>query len=84
MSEVSGAYIRAIRDMYKGVRTSVRSAAGDTKYFPVDIGLHQGSALTRSCLQLLWMSLQERFRTRSLGACYLLKILFLAMSLGMD
>jgi len=32
--------------MYKGVRTSVRSAAGDTKYFPVDIGLHQGSALS--------------------------------------
>jgi len=29
--------------MYEGARTSVRSAAGDTEYFPVDIGLHQGS-----------------------------------------
>ena len=41
---MSGEYIRAIRDMYEGVRTSVRSAAGDTEYFPIDIGLHQGSA----------------------------------------
>jgi len=37
---VSGAYIQAIRDMYNGVKTSFRSAAGDTEYFPIDIGLH--------------------------------------------
>jgi len=32
--------------MYEGVKTSVRSSAGDTEYFHIDIGLHQGSALS--------------------------------------
>ena len=39
------AYIRVIKDMYKGVKTSVRTSLGDTEYFPNDIGLHQGSTL---------------------------------------
>jgi len=43
---VSGAYIRAIRDMYNEAKTSVRSAASNTEYFSIDIGLHQGSALS--------------------------------------
>ena len=43
---VSVAYIRAIRDMYERVKTSVRSSVGDTEYFPIDIGLHQGSTLS--------------------------------------
>jgi len=50
---VSSAHIQAIKDMYKGVKTSVRISTGNTKYFPIDIGLHQGSALSRSCLLLL-------------------------------
>jgi len=43
---VSMPYIRAIKDMYEGVKTRVRSLVGDTEYFPIDIGLHQGSALS--------------------------------------
>ena len=43
---VSVEYIRAIRDMYKCAKTSVSTAAGDTEVFPIDIGLHQGSALS--------------------------------------
>ena len=39
-------YTRVIRDMYEGVRTRVRTVVGDTDDFPIDIGLHQGSALS--------------------------------------
>jgi len=38
-------YTRAIRDMYEGVRTRVRTVIGNTEDFPIDIGL-QGSALS--------------------------------------
>jgi len=40
------AYIQIIRDMYNGVRTRVTTLVGDTDDFPIDIGLHQGSALS--------------------------------------
>jgi len=43
---VSMVYVRAIKDMYEGGKTSVRSLVGDTEYFPIDIGLHQDSALS--------------------------------------
>ena len=39
-------YTRVIRDMYEGVRTRVRTVIGDTEDFSIDIGLHQGSALS--------------------------------------
>ena len=32
--------------MYEGVRTKVRTVIGDTDNFSIDIGLHQGSALS--------------------------------------
>jgi len=32
--------------MYEGVRTKVRTVLGDTVDFPIDIGLHQRSALS--------------------------------------
>lgn len=35
------AYIRAIQDMYDGVTTSVRTPGGESKDFPIRIGLHQ-------------------------------------------
>jgi len=39
-------YTRVIRGMYKWVRTRVRTVIGDTGDFHIDIGLHQGSALS--------------------------------------
>jgi len=40
------AYIRAIKDMYDGATTSVRTQGGMTEEFSIKIGLHQGSSLS--------------------------------------
>ena len=45
-AEVPECYVEAIQDMYKGARTSVRSAAGLTEDFEVRVSLHQRSALS--------------------------------------
>jgi hypothetical protein len=39
-------YITLIKDIYDNVVTSVRTSDGDTNDFPINIGLHQGSALS--------------------------------------
>jgi hypothetical protein len=44
--KVSSKYITLIKDMYDNVVTSVRTSGGDTNDFPINIGLHQGSALS--------------------------------------
>ena len=39
-------YMRVIKDIYEGVRTSVRTVRGDTDDFSIDIELYQGSVLS--------------------------------------
>ena len=34
-------YVKLIQDMYRGCQTKVRSAAGESGSFNVDVGLHQ-------------------------------------------
>jgi hypothetical protein len=44
--KVSSKYITLIKDMYGNVVTSVRTSDGDTNDFPINIELHQGSAVS--------------------------------------
>jgi hypothetical protein len=39
-------YVTFVKDMYNNGVTSVRANDGNTDYFPIKIGLHQGSALS--------------------------------------
>jgi hypothetical protein len=44
--KVSSRYISLIKDIYDNIVTSVRISDGDTNDFLINIGLHQGSALS--------------------------------------
>ena len=44
--KVSTKYVTLIKDMYDKVVTSVRTTDGYTNVFPINIVLHQGSALS--------------------------------------
>jgi len=46
-------YTRVIKDIYEGVRTRVRTVIGDADDFFIDIGLHQGSALSPFLLTIV-------------------------------
>ena len=39
-------YVKLVQDMYTGCRTMVRTVAGESSKFNVEVGLHQGSALS--------------------------------------
>ena len=41
---LSEKYVKLVQDMYTGCRTKVRTVAGETSKFNVEVGLHQGSA----------------------------------------
>jgi len=45
-NKVPSKYVTLIKDMYNNAVTSVRTNDGNTAYFPIKIGLHQGSTLS--------------------------------------
>ncbi|GKD69888.1 retrovirus-related pol polyprotein LINE-1, partial [Tanacetum coccineum] len=46
-------YLRVIKDMYEGVKTRVRTIMGSIKFFQVEVGLHQDSAISLYCFTLI-------------------------------
>ena len=52
-------YVKLIQDMYRGCQTKVRSAAGESGSFNVDVGMHQGSALSPYLFLILMDVLTE-------------------------
>ena len=39
-------YVKIVQDMYRSSKTQVVTQNGESEYFPIDVGLHQGSALS--------------------------------------
>ena len=59
-------YIRVVGDMYEQCETEVKCAVGTTKAFPIEVGLHQGSALNPFLFAMIMDSLTENCRKEAL------------------
>ncbi|KAK3545348.1 hypothetical protein QTP70_004069 [Hemibagrus guttatus] len=62
---VAEKYVRVVQDMYKRSRTVVRCAVGQTEEFKVEVGLHQGSALSPFLFAIVMDQLSEEVRQES-------------------
>ncbi|KAK3543254.1 hypothetical protein QTP70_014083 [Hemibagrus guttatus] len=64
-SGVAEKYARVVQDMYERSRTVVRCAVGQTEEFKVEVGLHQGSALSPFLFAIVMDQLSEEVRQES-------------------
>ena len=39
-------YVKIVHNMYRSCKTKVVTQKGETEYFAIEVGLHQGSALS--------------------------------------
>ncbi|KAK3506481.1 hypothetical protein QTP70_001796, partial [Hemibagrus guttatus] len=64
-SGVAEKYVRVVQDMYERSRTVVRCAVGQTEEFKVEVGLHQGLALSPFLFAIVMDQLSELVRQES-------------------
>ncbi|KAK3523544.1 hypothetical protein QTP70_002452 [Hemibagrus guttatus] len=64
-SGVAEKYVRVVQDMYERSRTVVRCAVGQTEEFNVEVGLHEGSALSPFLFAIVMDQLSEEVRQES-------------------
>ncbi|KAK3539601.1 hypothetical protein QTP70_010244 [Hemibagrus guttatus] len=64
-SGVAEKYVRVVQDVYERSRTVVRCAVGQTEEFKVEVGLHQGSALSPFLFAIVMDQLSEEVRQES-------------------
>ncbi|KAK3524528.1 hypothetical protein QTP70_029840 [Hemibagrus guttatus] len=64
-SGVAEKYVRVVQDMYERSRTVVSCAVGQTEEFKVEVGLHQGSALSPFLFAIVMDQLSEEVRQES-------------------
>ncbi|KAK3551371.1 hypothetical protein QTP70_016656, partial [Hemibagrus guttatus] len=64
-SGVAEKYVRVVQDMYERSRTVVRCAVGQTEEFKVEVGLHQGLALSPFLFAMVMDQLSEEVRQKS-------------------
>ncbi|KAK3572244.1 hypothetical protein QTP86_029403 [Hemibagrus guttatus] len=64
-SGVAEKHVRVVQDMYERSRTVVRCAVGQTEEFNVEVGLHQGSALSPFLFAIVMDQLSEEVRQES-------------------
>ncbi|KAK3538646.1 hypothetical protein QTP86_010341 [Hemibagrus guttatus] len=64
-SGVAEKYVRVVQDMYERSRTVVRCAVGQIEEFKVEVGLHQGSALSPFLFAIVMDQLSEEVRQES-------------------
>ncbi|KAK3569500.1 hypothetical protein QTP86_031667 [Hemibagrus guttatus] len=64
-SGVAKKYVRVVQDMYERSRTVVRCAVGQTEELKVEVGLHQGSALSPFLFAIVMDQLSEEVRQES-------------------
>ncbi|KAK3574385.1 hypothetical protein QTP86_006574 [Hemibagrus guttatus] len=64
-SGVAEKYVRVVQDMYERSRTVVRCAVGQTEEFNVEVGLHQGSALSPFLFAIVMDQLSAEVRQES-------------------
>ncbi|KAK3539458.1 hypothetical protein QTP70_008492 [Hemibagrus guttatus] len=64
-SGVAEKYVRVVQDMYERSRTVLRCAVGQTEEFKVEVGLHQGLAMSPFMFAMVMDQLSEEVRQES-------------------